>query len=147
METECKTRKRIWEVDCWSLDAALAGSFDWKEFINLLQSSGYSFDFSKSDTILELQAQCLVHEFCHSDNPISLTVERLLNLWHERVLEGIDSRTPSEVAQYVLTSERMTQKQYAGLFWALGCDSRSGFDCIRRRFHQRFGVQAIRKMA
>ena len=146
MDVKCLTRKRIWEVDCWSLDAAVAASFDWRELINILQGQGHQFDLSKPETLLELQAHCLIHEYCHSENLVSVTIENLLNEWCKKTIELFDSWTSSQVAEHVLTASWQEKSDYAGLFWSLGSDSREGFDCIRRRFHQRFQVVSIRRL-
>lgn len=145
MKVNCLTRKRIWEVDCLSLDAAIAASFDWRDLINMLQGHGHAFDLSKSDTILELQAQCLIHEYSHSENPISLRLENLLNDWHEQTIQLFAEWDPAKVAEHVLTTPLSEVKSYAASFWALGSDSREGFDCIRRRFHQKFQVFSVRR--
>ncbi len=51
MKMESLVRKRIWEVDCLSLDAALAASFDWKELSNLLKSHSIAVDHSLPEHI------------------------------------------------------------------------------------------------
>ena len=145
MDIRCVTRKRIWEVDCWSLDAALAASFEWRDFANLLHSHGHALDLSKPEALIELRAQCLVHECCHSENPVSLRLENLMNDWHRKMLDFFDRRTPSEVVEFVLTVDLGKQVSTGALFWALGSDARDGFDCIRRRFHQRFQIFSARR--
>ncbi len=140
------TRKRIWEVDCVSLDGALAASFDWRELINILQGNGHSFDLMREESLLEFQAQCLIHEYCHSDNEVSRKIEILLNDWHQKMTRLFDRWTASEAAEYVLTGTWTKKSLYAGVFWALGTEARSGFDCIRRRFHQRFQLLSIRRI-
>lgn len=145
MQTNCMMRKRIWEVDCWSLDAAIAASFDWRELINRLQGHGHAFDLRKPEALLELRAQGLIHEYCHSENEISLRIESLLNDWHERTILTFADWSPSQVAGYALTASLEKKETYGALFWALGSDSREGFDCIRRRFHQRFQIATIRR--
>lgn len=146
MDVKCITRKRIWDVDCWSLDAAVAASFDWKELVNLLQGHGHLMDLKKPEALLELQAQCLIHEYCHTENELSLKIENLLNEWHKKTIESIDQRSSSQVAEHVLSFSWSKKNAYAGLFWALGSDAREGFDCIRRRFHQRFQIFSARRL-
>lgn len=139
-------RKRIWEVDCMSLDAAIAASFDWRDLINILQGNGHTIDLRRPESHLEFQAQCLIHECCHSENAVSLRIESLLNDWHRKAITQLDHRTPAEVVEYVLTVSWKKRNSYAGLFWALGSDPRDGFDCIRRRFHQRFQIFSARRL-
>ncbi len=146
MKVDCSTRKRIWEVDCWSLDAAIAGSFDWRDLINILQGSGHVFDLRRPEYLLESQAHTLIHECCHSENPVSIRIESLLNEWHKKAITQLDSKTPAEVVQYALALSWKKRASYAGMFWALGSDSREGFDCIRRRFQQRFQISSIRRL-
>ena len=147
MNTNCLTRKRIWEVDCWSLDSAIAASFDWRDLINMLQGHGHVFDLKKPESILELRAQGLIHEYCHSENEISIRIENLLNDWHMKTIQTFSELDPSDVAESVLTMPLSSKKVYGALFWALGLESRDGFDCIRRRFHQRFQIFSVRKIA
>ncbi len=147
MNVECLTRKRIWEVDCWSLDAAIAASFDWKDLANILQGHGHDFNLRKPETVLELQMQRLIHEYSHSENPVSLKLEDLLNDWHRNIIRFLEACPPPEVAEHVLTAPWPKKSSYAGLFWALGSDPREGFDCIRRRFHQRFQIFSARRLA
>lgn len=146
MNVRCLTRKRIWDVDCLSLDAAMAASFEWKELINILEAHGRRFDLTKPEAVLEFQAQVAAHEFCHSENPVSLKIESLLNEWHKKILENFDLRTPAEVAEYVLTNSWNKKSAYGGIFWAIGSDARGGFSCICRRFHQRFQIFSIRRL-
>ena len=146
MHVQCLARKRIWEVDCLSLDAALAASFDWRELINILQGSGHEFDLQKSEAVLEFQAQSLIHEYCHSENEVSNRIEDLLNEWHKKIITTFDNWASAQVAEYVLTASWNKKSAYAALFWALGSDARNGFDCIRRRFHQRFQIFSVRRL-
>lgn len=146
MNVKCLARKRIWEVDCWSLDAAIAASFDWRELVNMLQGHGHSFNLNKPDSILELRAHGLIHEYCHSENDISIRIEQLLNNWHNHLIEFLDGLSPSEAAEYTLLSDWSDKSVCAGMFWALGSDPREGFDCIRRRFHQRFHIVSVRRL-
>jgi hypothetical protein len=146
MNVDCLIRKRIWEVDCMSLDTAVAASFDWRELVNILQGSGHVLDLQRSESHLEFQAHSLIHECCHSENSISVRIEGLLNEWHKKAIAQIEHRTPAEVAEYVLGAGWKKKSSYAGLFWALGSDSREGCDCIRRRFHQRFQIFSARRL-
>ena len=141
----CLVRKRIWEVDCVSLDAALAASFDWRELANILQGNGHEFNQEAHPAVLEMTIQSLAHQYGHSENPVSLKIESLLNHWHAHLMEWMDCGSPVEAAQYVLTVP-LNKKVLGGLFWALGSDAREGFDCIRRRFPQRFQVFAARRL-
>ena len=86
-----------------------------------------------------------IYQYGHSENPVSLKIESLLNHWHAHLMEWMDCGSPVEAAQYVLTVP-LNKKVLGGLFWALGSDAREGFDCIRRRFHQRFQVFAARRL-
>ena len=146
MNTKCLVRKRIWEVDCWSLDAAVAASFEWRDLINILQGNGHQFDLNKSEALLELRAQCMIHEHCHSENPVSLRIENLLNEWNKKTIELFDRWDLSKISEYVLTVSLKDKSLHAGLFWALGSDARESFDCIRRRFHQRFQLFSVRNL-
>ncbi len=137
-------RKRIWEVDCWSLDAAIAASFDWRDLVNMLQGQESGAALTADESLLELQAQCLIHECCHSENDISVRVENLLNAWHQTIIRQLACKSPCQIAECIFTMPFERREAYGGLCWALGSDPRAGLDCLCRRLHQRFQVFSIR---
>jgi hypothetical protein len=146
MKTECLIRKRIWEVDCLSLDAALAGSFDWRELANFIQGAGVFIDEKLPDAIKEINCQNIIHQYCHEPNDISLNIENLLNRWHTKIIDAFSIMTVKEAHQHIMTISFEKNKDMGGLFWALGSDPRDGFCCLRRHFHQRVQIYSIRKL-
>ncbi len=138
-------RKRIWEMDCTFLDAALAASFDWKEMANLLQSSGLELLDDQSDAVLEMQAQNGVHAKCHDANDLSLKIETLMNQWHARPMDVIAGMQPSEILWAFPEEMKRKGISRGGIFWALGTDPRPGFDCLRRHFYQRVQIRMMRE--
>lgn len=146
MEPKCITLKRIWEVDCISMDAALASSFDWRDLINILHGAGVDFKARGEESQIEIQVQNLMHQHCHSENSVSLCVEGLLNLLHEKILKQWKTLPVEEIAELAISFSLDKPHKLSGFFWALGTDPRPGLDCIRRRFHQRFQVHSIRRL-
>lgn len=143
------TRKRIWEVDCVSMDGALAGSFDWRELANFLDGAGrlHAQRGNGPESLSALNVQGLVHHACHSENPLSLRLEKLLNRWHDETIGGIVCCDQEDLMRLVLAYPFSERRQTAGLCWALGTDPRAEADCIRRRFHQRFQIESLRRLA
>ena len=136
-------RKRIWEVDCVSMDSVIAATFDWRELVNILEGSGHRLDKTQPEVILEMQTQCLIHQHCHSENEISICIERLLNQWYASTLEKYSQCDISEVLNELM--KLSMGDKLGGIFWALGTDPRASFDCLRRKFHQRIQVLSIRR--
>ena len=145
MEIQFQLRKRIWDVDCLSLDGALAASFDWRDLMNILQSSGHDADLRLPESILEIRAQLMIHAHCHSENPLSLKIESLLNQWHAPTIESVQEMRPEEIHSFISTHDLHDRKKMAGIFWALGADSRDELNRLRRFLHQRHQIVSIRR--
>lgn len=139
-------RKRIWEVDCISLDASLAASFDWRELANILQTEDVVLAPEQPEEALEMQVQHALHQRCHEANDLSLKIERLLNQWHEKAILKLAEMDASEILFYAPASAQRNELSWGGVFWALGTDNRTGFDCLRRHFFQRLQIRMIRNM-
>ncbi len=147
VEIQYQTRKRIWEVDCLSMDTAIAAAFDWQDLVNLIVSSGYAFQTDKPAAVLEMEAQSVIHHHCHSENDLALKVETLLNQWFENWIVRSAGLPPQELMQTILNSDFNRRKEMAGMAWALGTDARSEMSCMRRKLHQRFQVVTLRRLA
>lgn len=148
VRTVRETRKRIWEVDCISMDGALSGSFDWRELANFLEGAGRPQPIAEEpEALTDLNVQGLVHQYCHSENPLSVHLERLLNCWHEDTIACISFCDKEDLMRLVLGYPFSDRLQTAALCWALGTDPRPEADCIRRRFHQRFQMIFLRRLA
>lgn len=147
MMSEGNERKRIWEVDCLSMDAVLAVSFEWRDLANILQGHGVDVSMKGPEDAAAMQVHNLVHRYCHSDNDISLTVESVLNLLHQHTMEQISHLDTQEVMDLALHFNLSNTKRLGGIFWAIGTEGRKEFECIRRRFHQRFQILALRDLA
>lgn len=124
-------RKRIWEVDCGTLDLALAGSFDWRAMANLVKNAGYELRTDLPESALNLGYQNLLHQLCHDRNSVSLSVEQLLNLWYADSITRLSSLPERKLSDYFLSLAYESNKELAGIFWALGSDSREL--CCRRQ--------------
>lgn len=143
-----EARKRIWQVDCLSMDAALAGSFDWRELDNFLKGAGCRQPAQEGpETLLDLNVQGAVHQQCHSENPLSVRVESLLNRWHAETIVEVSRLGAGDLMRLVIGYPFRSRFQTAALFWALGTDPRPDADGARRRFHQRFQTFSVRRLA
>jgi len=147
LETKRGIRKRIWEVDCLSMDAAIAAAFDWQDLANLMASSGINSPQTDSAAWLEMRAQSMVHHYCHSENELSLRIEALLNQWFSAGIQTTAFCEPQELMDLILNLGFSEKKEMAEMAWALGSDPRPELDCIRRKLHQRYQIISLRRLA
>ena len=145
LKTKCLIRKRIWEVDCLSLDGALAAAFDWKELSNLLEGHGIAVDHSLPKHILEMQVQCAVHRECHEKNTLSCTIETLLNRLYEDLVLQSEGMNHCQIKTIIANVDFSNPSRLGGLFWALGSDPRDEMECARHFLHQRSQVTLLRQ--
>lgn len=144
MKSQCMERKRIWEVDCRSMEVVIVASFEWRELFDVLKGSFRSC--SSDENVLETQMYAWVHQCCHSDNSTSRKLEFLLNYRYQRFIEAVSQMDSPEVLQWILSYSFGKKPGLGGMIWALGSDAREGFDCIRHHFHQRLQIYSIRKL-
>ena len=144
MKSQLMERKRIWEVDCRSLEIVITASFEWRELFDVLRGTVRSC--SSNENVLETRTYALVHQCCHSDNPASRNLEFLLNFRHQRFIEAVSQMDPPEILQWVLSYSFGKKLGLGGVMWALGSDTREGFDCILRHFQQRLQIYSVRKL-
>lgn len=146
MKRECKIRKRIWEVDCVSLDAVFATAFDWKELVNLLQNHRISVRTDLPDHVIEMQVQHTVHRMCHNENSLSCAVENILNRLYEGLMEQISNLNACQAHTLISNVDFANAKKLGGLFWAMGSDPRKEMEGSRRYLHQRSQITLLRKL-
>jgi hypothetical protein len=137
--------KRIWEVDCLSLDAALAGSFEWRELANYVPDFSKIFNPELPEEVIEFQLQLFIHSRSHDANKISLRLENALNDLHAEKMNVVSRLSTQEVNRLIFQIKFSEAKGLGGLFWAIGTDPREEFACISRRLHQRFQMVAMRQ--
>ena len=145
MQTKTIIRKRIWEVDCLSLNAALAASFDWKDLSNFLTSHGICVDHSLPEHILEMQIQNTIHKACHQGTALSRVVETRLNDLYEDIMCQIEGMSHCEIGTIIANIDFAKPNRLGGFFWALGSDSREGMECVRHFLHERSQMALLRK--
>lgn len=143
MEPQCLAQKRIWEVDCLSMDAALAASFDWRDLLNILHGMGIALSAKGPEWKVEMQVHNKIHQYCHGENSVSLCIEGLLNALHQKTLRQWSGILVEEIAELALSFD-LRKPKLGAVFWAVATDSRPGLDCIRRQFHQRYQIASIR---
>ena len=144
LSVQSSIRKRIWEVDCRSMETVIAASFEWRELADLIKD--YLPHCSNEGRILESQVYGLIHQCCHSQNPISLYVESHLDYRYQRFIETVTRLDICETGRWIMAYDFEKKQGLGGIIWALGSDEREGFDCVRRHFHQHLQVYSIRKL-
>jgi hypothetical protein len=137
-------RKRIWEMDCVSLDACLAASYEWRELANLLRHAGHDVRPSSPDRMTEMYVHNLTHAYCHFENPVSLRIEMLIGLLHNDTVIRVESSEKEEIDGMIRRLDLRDRRRFAGLVWAMGTDPREELAASRRFLHQLFQVSAIR---
>jgi len=137
-------RKRVWDVDCLSMDAALSSTFESREIINYLSEAANYLDLGLPESSLEVQAHLLIHHYCHSENPISLKIETLLNLCHDKVLAGWERKAVEDIQREIFRLNWEEKRDRAGFIWALAVDPRDEVSGMRRVFYLRHQLQSFR---
>jgi len=127
--------KPIWKVDCRSLIAVLATSFDRKEIADLsgrVPSRG--------------QAMAWAHAHCHSENDFSGRIQNILHKRHGELMEQLAHVSSKDLFRFVSQVEIFKIGRVAALLWALSVDPREGMDCIRTVFLDRLETEALQRM-
>ncbi|MBI3856698.1 MAG: hypothetical protein HY293_13505 [Planctomycetes bacterium] len=148
------TRRRIWEINCFALDAVLCTSFDADELLSIDSKLRSACEIPDHPGVLvprPLIVYGVAHKACHSENPTSCRIEKRLDAMHERALEvagradNVDVLTTCYAASEgevgdlagclwsVLTDPRQDLRQQ-GLFWLQGLMIRS-LTCWMRSGH------------
>jgi hypothetical protein len=121
-------RRRIWEVNCFGLDAVLCTTFDPDELRTL------GTEFRSADEIpclseLKVPPSLIVygvaHKACHSDNPTSRRIERRLDVLHGQALEAAERSDPVDVLTGCYASVEEAGQELAGCLWAVLTDPRT----------------------
>lgn len=144
MSIQYRTRKRIWEVDCLSLDACLAASYEWRELANLLKIVGHEINASQANPFLEMRIHNLVHAYCHFENPLSLRIEMLLGLLHNDTVCEVEVLDKPAIDALVQNVDFRNKRKFAALTWALASEPRDEVAGAKRFLHQMFQVLSIR---
>ncbi len=144
MNAKSLDRKRIWEVDCVSLDTCLAASYEWRELANLLRHAGHDIKPVTADRMTEMFIHNLAHAYCHFENPVSLRIEMLLGLLHNDTVIEIESCDRAGADRMVRDLNLSDRRRFAGMIWALGSDPRDEMAGSRRFLQQIFQVRSIR---
>lgn len=137
-------RKRIWEVDCVSLDTCLAASYEWRELANLLRHAGHEIRPVSADRMTEMFIHNLAHAYCHFENPVSIRIEMLLGLLHNDTVIAVESGDRSAVDRMIRDLDLLDRRRFAGMMWAVGSDPRDEMKASRRFLQQLFQVRSVR---
>ena len=121
-------RRRIWEINCFGLDAVLCTSFDPDELLTLgseLRSASAIPSFPDLKLPHSLIVFGVAHKACHSDNPTSRQIEKRLDVLHEQAVEAIGRGDPMDVLAGCYAAVATAGQELAGCLWAVLTDSRT----------------------
>lgn len=122
-----KVRKTIQEIDCFALDAILAGSFDWRELANRLVSSGRKIPLSfENKNVFPHMIYQMTHSACHVDCAFSQGVTEVLNKLHGEAIEWVASAEIADLCHTAQNVQVENEPKIAGFLWALATDPREG---------------------
>ena len=121
-------RRRIWEINCFGLDAVLCTSFDPDELLTLdpqFRSAGAIPCHPDLKMPPSLIVYGVAHKACHSDNPASRRIEKRLDVLHERALEATGRADPVDILAGCYAAVDEAGQELAGCLWAVLTDPRS----------------------
>lgn len=138
--------KRVWEIDCLSMDAVLAASFDWRELHNHLRTAGCGIEIPRQTPahLAEMRVQNHAHHLCHGENGFSIWVERFLNRLYADLIIRVRCASAEQLKTVVSHLDFGRAGKMGGLIWAIGSDAREEMTAVRRLFHQRMQVRLLR---
>lgn len=120
-------RRRIWELNCFGLDAILCTSFDSDELLSLDAELRSSCDIPEHPGVMVPKALIVygvAHKACHSDNPVSRKIEKRLDHLHERVLEDSARMDKMDVLVACYEASDEARDDLAGCLWSVLTDPR-----------------------
>jgi hypothetical protein len=120
-------RKRIWELNCFGLDAVLATSFDPDELLALDDSMRERCDIPDHPGVIipkSLIVYGIAHKACHSDNPVSRKIEKRLDAMYERLLADSGRMDQIDVLVNCYEASEEARDDLAGCLWTVLTDPR-----------------------
>ncbi len=120
-------RRRIWEVNCFGLDAVLCTSFDADELLSLDSTLRTACDIPEHPGLMvprPLIVYGVAHKACHSDNPTSRMIERRLDAMHKRALDESQSADKVDVLANCYAVAEEAGEDLAGCLWTVLTDPR-----------------------
>ena len=129
-ETE---RLRIWDLGCIGITSVLWTSFEWEDLLTLDPVFVRAKDEHKERGLAGRTLPHLVfstaHKLCHSENPISKSIQRRLEFLHAKTVEEFESREEEHEDHGCLGHVCEQSEDLPGFLWTLLTDPR---DRIRR---------------
>ena len=135
-------RKRIWEIDCTLLDAALLLSFDAGELENTCRAT----DVLVTPHAHRPEAYSLVdaiHRACHEPTPTAHLVERQLDMMHGPRLRELDREGLESVSHRLLTEPLGQQPDLAAALWWLARHPHTAAADLIPHVHVTLGFSAL----
>jgi hypothetical protein len=120
-------RKRIWELNCFGLDAVLCTSFDPDELLSLDESMRERCDIPDHPGLMipkSLIVYGVAHKACHSDNPVSRKIEKRLDAMYERIVDESGRMDQIDVLVNCYQASEEARDDLAGCLWTVLTDSR-----------------------
>ena len=120
-------RKRIWEVNCFGLDAVLCTSFDPDELLNIDEQLRSRCDIPDHPGVLVprgLLIYGVAHKACHTDNPLSRKIERRLDAMYRHILDDSGRRDEVDVLATCYEASQEAREDLAGCLWSVLTDPR-----------------------
>jgi len=120
-------RKRIWELNCFGLDAVLASSFDPDELLSLDESMRARCNIPDHPGVMVPKALIVygvAHKACHSDNPVSRKIEKRLDAMYERMLDESGRKEQIDVLVTCYEASEEAREDLAGCLWSVLTDPR-----------------------
>lgn len=120
-------RKRIWELNCFGLDAVLCTSFDPDELLALDPEVRSGCQIPEHPGVIVPQGLIVygvAHKACHTDNPISRKIEKRLDAMHERVLGDASRMDKVDVLVHCYEAAEEAGEDLAGCLWSVLTDPR-----------------------
>jgi hypothetical protein len=120
-------RRRIWELNCFGLDAILCTSFDPDELLSIdeeLRSASRIPDHHGISVPKALIVYGVAHKACHTDNPVSRKIERRLDAMHERALQDVARKAEIDLLVKCYEASQDAGERLAGCLWTVLTDPR-----------------------
>jgi hypothetical protein len=135
------TRRRIWEIGCFPVDAVLCTSFDADELVVIDRGFARAYAIPEHPGVRippEILVYGIAHRSCHSENPASLRIERRLDAMHACTILELASMDPVEALAACHAAASENSDDLPGRLWALLTDPRPEL-----RQHDQFWVQGL----
>jgi len=120
-------RRRLWELNCFGLDAVLCTSFDPDELLAIDADLRSGCEIPEHPGLMIPKALIIygvAHKACHTENPISRKIEKRLDAMHARVLNESAQKDKVDVLVTCYETSEEAREDLAGCLWSVLTDGR-----------------------